>query len=89
MTPEYILNEVKREKRIGISTAMVNNIPEFKTGQVVTSFESLALELSGHQPIKEQRFDINKFQSWCGENSLRVYFDDRERTVHLELDSIS
>jgi len=89
MTLEYILSEVRREKKIEVHLEMLNDISNFKTGKIVTSFERLALVLSGHEPIKDYNFDIDEFKSWCRKNRLRVYVDEIKRTVHLELDSIS
>jgi hypothetical protein len=84
MTEEYILSEVRREKRIEVHLEMLIDISNFKTGKIVTSFESLALILSGHEPIKDYNFDIDQFKSWCRENRLRVHVDEIKRTVHLE-----
>jgi len=84
MSTEYLLREVKQAKEIQIAQRMIEEIPEFKTGREVASMESLALTLSGHQPIKDYRFDINKLETWCKENSLRFYLDEREQILHLK-----
>ena len=65
MNTEYLLREVKQAKEIQITQRMMEEIPEFKTGREVSSMESLALTLSGHQPIKDYRFDISKLENWC------------------------
>ena len=84
MSTEYLLREVKQAKEIQITQRMMEGIPEFKTGREVASMESLALTLSGHQPIKDYRFDINKLETWCKENSLRFYLDEREQILHIK-----
>ena len=84
MDAEYLLREVKQANEIQITQRMVEEIPEFKTGIEIASMESLALSLSGHQPIKNYRFDINKLETWCKENSLRFYLDEREQLLHLK-----
>jgi len=84
MNTEYLLREVKQAKEIQITQRMIEEIPEFKTGREVASMESLALTLSGHQSIKDYRFDINKLETWCKENSLRFYLDEREQILHLK-----
>jgi len=84
MNTEYLLREVKQATEIQITQRMLFDIPEFKTGKEVASIESLALTLSGHQPIKNYRFDISKLETWCKENSLRFYLDEREQILHLK-----
>lgn len=84
MNAEYLLREVKKANEIQITQRIAEEIPEFKTGREIASMESLALTLSGHQPIKDYRFDISKLEKWCKENSLRFYLDERERILHLK-----
>ena len=84
MNTEYLLREVKQAKEIQVTQRTVEEIPEFKTGREVVSMESLALTLSGHQPIKDYRFDVNKLETWCKENSLRFYLDDQKQILHLK-----
>ena len=84
MNAEYLLREVKQAKEIQVTKRTVEEIPEFKTGREVVSMESLALTLSGHQPIKDYRFDVNKLETWCKENSLRFYLDDQKQILHLK-----
>ena len=84
MNTEYLLREVKQANEIQISQRMMEEIPEFKMGREVASMESLALTLNGHQPIKNYRFDISKLETWCKENSLRFYLDEREQILHLK-----
>jgi len=84
MNAEYLLREVKQANEIQITQRIMEDIPEFKTGKDVASMESLALILSGHQPIKNYRFDISKLETWCKENSLRFYLDKKEQILHLK-----
>jgi len=84
MNTEYLLREVKQANEIQITQRMMEEIPEFKTGREVASMESLALTLDGHQPIKDYRFDVNKLETWCKENSLRFYLDEREQILQLK-----
>lgn len=84
MNTEYLLREVKQVNEIQITQRIVEDIPEFKTGKDVASTESLAITLSGHQPIKNYLFDISKLKTWCKENSLRFYLDEREQILHLK-----
>lgn len=84
MNAEYLLREVKQAKEIKVSEYFLHEISDFKTGFEVSSMESLALTLSGHQPIKDFRFDIKKLKTWCKENSLRFYLDEREQILHLK-----
>jgi len=84
MNAEYLLREVKQANKIQVTQSMVEEIPEFITGFEITSMESVALILNEHQPIKDYRFDINKLEAWCKENSLRFYLDEQERILHLK-----
>ena len=83
MTSEYLLIEVRRANEIKMPQSILFDMVEFKTGKDVSSLESLALILSGHQPIRNYCFDINKFEDWCKENGLHFYLDERERMLHL------
>ena len=84
MNTEYLLREVKQANEIQITQRMLFDMTDFKTSREVASMESLALTLSGHQPIKDYRFDISKLETWCKENSLRFYLDEREHILHLK-----
>lgn len=87
MNAEYLLKEVKQSKEIKITQKMLSGIPEFKTGNIVSSLESLALTLNGHQPITKYSFDINKLEIWCKKNSLRFYLEEQEQLLHLKCDA--
>lgn len=85
MNKEYILQEVKKASEVSIDLRDLYDMPDFKTGKEESSMESLALTLSGHSPIKNYSFDIKKLESWCEENSLRFYLDERDRLLHLKV----
>lgn len=62
----------------------MEEIPEFQTATEVFSMGSLALTLGGHQPIKENRFDVIKFEDWCKKNSLLFYLDKKDQIFNLK-----
>lgn len=84
MNAEYLLRELKQANEIKISQYLLSQIPEFKTGKDVLSMESVALTISGHQPIKNYSFDINKLQNWCEENYLCFCLNEQEQIFHLK-----
>lgn len=85
MELKEILHELSRCPNVIVELTPILTVPQFQTGEDVSSIESMLLVAGGHAPIKRFYFDEKKLKKWCEENNLRYFISDIDRTVHFKI----
>lgn len=83
MTTKYLLDTVKQYGKTEVTLECLSRCGEFLSEHRVNSLESTVLELDGHFPIREYRFDMLRFESWCNANRIRFCLDNANRSLIL------
>lgn len=66
-----------------IEESYLENSLLFHTRSVVCSLESLSLQMSGHSPITNSRYDSKSFENWCEKNNIKYRHNYHERNYLL------
>lgn len=79
-----ILRYIEQKDECIVQIKDFQRIREFKTGKVRSGLESLALVMSGHQPIVDYHYDFEKVKEWVESIGKDVLLNEYEGLAYFK-----